>query len=200
MSSAKSQSIKKKLKNCWNFCFSNLNCHRKITLTQKPLTFTTIQTIIYPFKKTLRDRSILFGSYVMTQNVETSKLKISQWKSIIILSSNKVLVLSAISSLWFDSGSDGDTTLRENWEKLCSKSHILHLRINLCCIHYQSPVQCLLLLLSCIPFHSSPSSIHDLKKMMCVACRDLCVHRKAVNMVIWTYTILFITFYHIKIP
>ena len=53
MMSAKSQSIKKKLKNCWNFCFSNLNCHRKITLTQKPLKFTTIQTIIYPLKKNL---------------------------------------------------------------------------------------------------------------------------------------------------
>ena len=168
----------------WNFCFWNLNCHRKITLTQKPLTFTTIQPTIYSFKKTLRDGSILFGSYVMTQNVETSKLKISQWKSIIILSSNKVIVLSAISSLWFDSGSDGDTTLRENWEKLCSKSHILHLRINLCCIHYQSPVQCLLLLLSCIPFYSLPSSIHDLKKW-CVLCAGIFVYTE--KLWIWLF-------------
>ena len=42
------------------------------------------------------------------------------------LSSNKVLVSSEISSLWFDSGSDGDTKLGENWKKLFSKGHILH--------------------------------------------------------------------------
>ena len=37
----------------------------------------------YSFRKTLQNGSILFGSYVMTQNTDTGNFKISKQKSLV---------------------------------------------------------------------------------------------------------------------